>query len=110
MDKTKDLEKRIKKLEENQIGVIMTHNSDTNVLRAVQRALLKSSLSIGQASTPSANYSALLVLESITKGLLFPRMTTAQRNAILNPIAGLVIYNTTTSVLNFYNGAVWGAV
>lgn len=36
-------------------------------------------------------------------------LTTAQRDA-LTPSAGMVVYNTTTGVLNFYNGAVWGAV
>jgi hypothetical protein len=39
-----------------------------------------------------------------------PRMTTTERNAIVSPVAGLVIYNTTTNVLNFYNGTTWGAV
>jgi hypothetical protein len=37
-------------------------------------------------------------------------MTTAQRDLIATPAEGLVIYNTTTQVLNFYNGAVWAAV
>jgi hypothetical protein len=31
------------------------------------------------------------------KGLLMPRMTIAQRNAITNPASGLMIYNTTTN-------------
>ncbi len=110
MDKTQDLEKRIKALEENQIKVTMSHNADTNVYRSLVRALATNNLLIGSSNTPSANYSALLILESITKGFLPPRMTTAQRNAIVNPVAGLMIYNTTTNVLNFHNGSVWGAV
>lgn len=109
MDK-QDLEKRIKALEDNQIKVNMSYNSDMNIYRAVQRVLKNNALNIGSSEPISANYSALLVLESITKGLLFPRMTTTQRDAIVNPIAGLVIYNTTTNVLNFHNGTVWGAV
>jgi len=36
-------------------------------------------------------------------------MTTAQRDAITSPSSGLIIYNTTTSLLNFYNGSAWGA-
>ena len=43
-------------------------------------------------STPDAN--AILDLKSTTKGLLLPRMTTAQRNAIANPAAGLIVYDT----------------
>jgi len=109
MDK-QDLEKRIKALEDNQIKVNMSYNADMNIYRAVQRVLKNNALNIGSSETISANYSALLVLESITKGLLFPRMTTTQRDAIVNPIAGLVIYNTTTNVLNFHNGTLWAAV
>ncbi len=45
-----------------------------------------------------------------TSGVLFPRLTTAQRNAIGNPIEGAVIYNTTTNTLDFYNGTSWAAV
>jgi hypothetical protein len=56
--------------------------------------------------TPSAK----LEISSITQGFLPPRMTTTERNAIVSPVAGLVIYNTTTNVLNFYNGTTWGAV
>jgi len=56
--------------------------------------------------TPSAK----LEISSNTQGFLPPRMTTTERNAIVSPVAGLVIYNTTTNVLNFYNGTTWGAV
>jgi hypothetical protein len=35
-------------------------------------------------------------------------MTTAQRNAIASPAAGLLIYNTNTNSVNFYNGSFWG--
>lgn len=110
MDKQQELEKRIKVLEDNQIKVNMSNNTDINIYRAIQRVLKNNSLSIGSSETSSANYSALLVLDSVTKGLLFPRMTTAQRDAIVNPIAGLVVYNTSTNVLNFHNGTIWAAV
>jgi hypothetical protein len=64
-------------------------------------------VAIGTAS-PSA--AALLDVSSTTKGFLPPRMTTTERNAIVTPPAGLVIYNTSTNVLNFYNGTAWAAV
>jgi len=60
--------------------------------------------------TASPNAAAMLDVSSTTKGFLPPRMTTAQRDAISSPAAGLVIYNTSTNVLNFYNGSAWGAV
>jgi hypothetical protein len=37
-------------------------------------------------------------------------LTTTQRDAITSPPEGMLIYNTTTKVLNFYNGTSWGAV
>jgi len=40
------------------------------------------------------NTSAMLDVKSTTKGLLVPRMTAAQRNAISNPATGLLIYCT----------------
>ncbi|MFA6542498.1 MAG: hypothetical protein WCT99_12940 [Bacteroidota bacterium] len=55
--------------------------------------------------TPNA--SAILELRSTLRGLLPPRMTTTERNAIASPAVGLVIYNTTTDRLNFYTGAAW---
>jgi uncharacterized protein (TIGR02145 family) len=40
--------------------------------------------------------SALFEIQSTDKGFLLPRMTEAQRDAIVNPAKGLVIYNTTS--------------
>ncbi len=54
--------------------------------------------------------SAQLQADSTTKGFLPPRMTTTERDAISSPAEGLVIYNLTTHVLNFYDGSAWGAV
>ncbi|MFB3390063.1 hypothetical protein [Flavobacterium sp. LAR06] len=57
--------------------------------------------------TTSPHASAILDITSINKGLLPPRMTTAQRNAIVWPTAGLLVYNTTTNCDEFYAGAGW---
>jgi hypothetical protein len=65
------------------------------------------SLSVG-VNTPNA--SALLDLTSTTKGLLLPRMTTTQINAIATPAAGLTVYNTTLALICFYNGTAWQRV
>ena len=58
-------------------------------------------------TTPHA--SAALDVSSTSKGLLPPRLTTAQRDAIATPAAGLTIYNTTTGKLNTWNGTRWDA-
>ncbi|MFH2141376.1 MAG: fibrinogen-like YCDxxxxGGGW domain-containing protein [Bacteroidota bacterium] len=41
------------------------------------------------------------------KGMLIPRMTDAQRNAIDSPIEGLTVYNTSTSDIQYYMGGTW---
>ena len=53
---------------------------------------------------------AALQVNSTTQGFLPPRMTTAQRDAIATPPAGLMVYNSSTNKLNFYNGTAWEAV
>lgn len=57
--------------------------------------------------TPDVDSSAILEVKSQTKGLLPPRLTTAQRDAIPNPAAGLLIYNTDENCMNFFNGSYW---
>jgi len=39
-----------------------------------------------------------------------PKLTTAERDALLNPTAGMVVFNTTTGALNLYAAGAWGAV
>lgn len=40
-------------------------------------------------------------------GFIENSFTTAQRDAIVNPTAGLLIYNTTTNTYQVYNGSTW---
>lgn len=47
--------------------------------------------------------------DSVTKGFLIPRMTTAQRNAIATPAASLLVYDTDLSAYYAYIGAAWVA-
>jgi hypothetical protein len=54
--------------------------------------------------------SASLDITSTTKGLLPPRMDDTARDAIASPASGLVIYNTTSNTVEFYNGSTWAAV
>lgn len=50
---------------------------------------------------------AMLDVASTTSGLLIPRMTTAQRNAITSPPNGLMIYNITTNTQDIYRSTQW---
>lgn len=54
--------------------------------------------------------SSLLTIQSTSKGILIPRMTTAQKNAISSPATGLQIYDTDLNKLCIYNGTFWGTV
>ncbi len=62
-----------------------------------------SQVKVGDNPT-TINSSAALEVESTAKGLLPPRMTTAQRDAIVQPATGLMIYNTTLSCLQINDG------
>jgi len=52
--------------------------------------------------TTTPNNSAMLHVESTTKGVLFPRMTTVQRNAISPPVTGLIVFDTDSNSLFIY--------
>jgi hypothetical protein len=41
------------------------------------------------------------------KGIQIPNLTTTERNAISSPETGAIIWNTTTSEINQYNGSAW---
>ncbi|NBX51833.1 hypothetical protein EBT25_18305, partial [bacterium] len=58
--------------------------------------------------TISPNASALLDMTSTTQGLLPPRMTTTQKNAIASPAAGLEMYDSTAKSPAYYDGTNWG--
>jgi sugar lactone lactonase YvrE len=63
-------------------------------------------VTIGTAGTPDA--SAALEVRSTTKGLLLPRLTSAQRAAIVSPAAGLLIFQTDNAPgVYYYNGSTW---
>lgn len=52
--------------------------------------------------------SAILDIKSTVKGLLIPRMTTAQKTAIITPAIGLMVYQTDgTKGFYYYTGTTW---
>jgi len=59
--------------------------------------------------TNSPAASSLVDITSTTLGVLLPRMTTTQRDAIASPAEGLKIYNLTTHAENFFDGTAWTA-
>jgi hypothetical protein len=59
-------------------------------------------------STP--DNSAMLDIKSTTKGLLIPRMTTAQRTSIGSAVVGLTVFDTSLNAYYYYNGTAWIAM
>jgi hypothetical protein len=64
---------------------------------------------IGTGTTAPAA-SSILDLTSTSKGILIPRMSTTQRNAITSPAIGLLVYDTTLNAFYYYNGTAWSGI
>ena len=80
-----------------------------SLLFALAAAPLPAQTTLGGTTTdPSAE----LDVQSTTRGLLPPRLTIAQRDAIVNPATGLVIFNTTLNCVEMNTGTpstpAWG--
>ncbi len=69
-----------------------------------QQGYAQGSVGIG---TVTPNKSAALDVVSTTSGVLVPRMTMAQRNAIAAPADGLLVYNTDDSKFNYWDKLKW---
>ena len=75
--------------------------------------LLLSTISISQVGigTTSPHASSVLDITATDAGLLTPRMTAAQRDAISSAAIGLLIYQIdNTPGFYFYNGSAWSAL
>lgn len=57
-----------------------------------------------------ANPSSMLDVKSTSMGLLFPRLSTDQRDAIENPAAGLMVFNTDKGILEVFGGTTWNSL
>lgn len=68
--------------------------------------LSSSGFSLGNGTT-LPNASAISDITSTTKGVLIPRMTTTQKNAISSPAESLMVYDLTLHKLCVYDGTIW---
>jgi len=57
--------------------------------------------------TNTPHNSAILDVAATDKGVLFPKMTSAQRIAIPSPAAGLYVFDTNSNSLWIFNGSLW---
>lgn len=77
------------------------------LLGCSQFTFAQGSVGVG-TSNPDA--SAVLDVVSTSKGVLLPRLTVAQRDAIVSPKNGLIVYNSSDSKFNYWDGAKWEEV
>lgn len=80
-----------------------THQFLTTILLFLIITNLTAQVGIGN-SEPDA--SSALDITSTTGGLLPPRKTTSNRNAIGSPATGLIVFNTTDNILQIAEGAI----
>ncbi len=71
---------------------------------------LSAQVVISPTNPASPHASAMLDVQSTDRGMLIPRMTTAQRTAIAAPAKGLLVFDTGTNTFWFFNGTAWGPV
>jgi hypothetical protein len=90
----------------DELGMYLRNDAGTKTFE-VTRSTGAITTPVGIGTTPNA--SAILDVASTTKAFIPPRMTTVQRDAIVSPVAGMVIYNITINALNIYNGTVWAS-
>ena len=69
-------------------------------------AATASAQSIG-IGTNTPNSSAMLDISSASKGVLVPRMSSAQRTTITSPAKGLLVFDNDNNSFWFYDGSTW---
>ena len=97
---------------------IHIENQTISLQHPNQWILNNGTLSHMNGKTAMANFStegnrdpsAIVDVNSTSRGLGLPCLTTVQRDAIPNPRIGLMIYNVTTQCLNTWNGTIWDAI
>src|SRR5690606_9157524 len=68
--------------------------------------MIQAQIKIGDAPQ-NIDGSSLLELESESKVLVITRVTTAQMDLIVNPLAGALVYNTDIDCVHYHNGTDW---
>jgi hypothetical protein len=84
--------------------VFMSHQAGGSTMDTVIHIMPTGAMSLGN-SEPAV--SAKLDVQSTTQGVLLPRMTTTQKNAIASPAEGLQVYDLTLHQMSYWNGSTW---
>mgnify|MGYP000260875180 CR=1 FL=1 len=70
------------------------------------QSLFAQGVSVNEVGSPPAA-SAMMDIQSTTKGILIPRMNTAQRVGIASAATGLLVYDTTTASFWYRTTSAW---
>lgn len=86
----------------------MSYKANSNIIKVSAAGVVGANgLIVGNPDTTAKDTSAALEVESTTGGLLFPRLTTTQRNNISSSSEGLVVYNTDRKLLEIKTNSRW---
>lgn len=106
------IERNIRSIDASNLGdlpnlLLQASNGNIEDLKILLSDLV-SYLQGGNVITP--DNSAAWQVNSVTKGILPPRMTTTQKGNISSPAEGLIVYDTSLHALCVYNGTDWKTV
>lgn len=86
----------------NKLNLVGTLDSVTDAGATTNNVISTGGVGIN-TTTPQAIFDVV----STTSGVLIPRMTTTQRNAIVTPINSMLIYNSTANQFEYYKFGSW---
>ena len=91
-------------------AIVDWHYDGTDWVLSVTKTDIKDQALLLTVGSGSADTASILDIRSTTKGILLPRMTQIQRDAIVTPIAALEIYNTDNNSKDYYDGTKWNSI
>lgn len=71
------------------------------------QSLKSQNVAITDDPTYTAHPSAMLDVESDSKGILVPRLSSSARNGISNPATGLLVFDTDENQFYYFDGTAW---
>ena len=90
---------------------IKTDVFTTNGINCVDGGAIFGGVGVGTINTVKAivdfSNAGTLGITTTNRFMLPPKVTTTERNAIAAVVAGAIVYNTTSNMLQCYNGTVW---
>ncbi len=90
------------------VAEIGNEKGGTGTLRPLRFIGAGVQVAVSGASGPDA--SAAFQVDSTTQGLVVPRMTTTQKNAISSPLEGMIVYDTSLHKLCVRTAATWETI